>query len=761
MFKFVSRISTLVFMLAAFVAPCRAQSGGTIRGVVSFETSGDPIHAARVVLSPLGRSVDTDDDGRYEFIDVPAGTYDIVAESPGLSSRRATITLAAGASATADLSLRLTPAKESLTVTATGREETVTNALQSVLVLDLTQLPIRSSASLGEVLQDEAGIAKRSSGPGSGRPVIRGFDGDRVLILQDGIRTGTLSSQSSDHGEPIDVNQLERIEVVRGPATLLYGSNAIGGVVNAVSRHETHQHASPGVRGFLTGTGGSNNGLGGGSGGFEFGVRNWQFWASGGGQRTGNYQTPIGEILNSQSRMTQTQGGLGYYGPKAFASFNYSFTDSLYGVPSEPEDEDHDHDHEDEEHDHEHEGEDHEHEGEEHDHEEEGHHHEAPELLLRRHNYRATFGVRDVGFLDAITAKVNYTNYKHDEIVEGITETEFFNKQFTYRVQFDQKKAGRLSGSFGVWGTHRDYKVIGEESLSPPVTQNSFAVFTVQNLDFETGTRLQFGGRVEHNGYDPIGLVSRSFTGFSGSAGVSQRLWEGGALAVNYTHSYRAPALEELYNNGPHPGNALFEIGDPNLKAERNNGIDVSLRHQSSRLRGEFNTFYYKLSNFVYFSPTGEFDDGLPVAYYAQGDSRFRGLEGKLDLALRQYFWINLGMDAVNARLTATDTPLPRIPPVRGRLGFDARYKGLSFKPEVILAQSQKGVFIDETPTAGYAVVNLQGSYTLSRSHQLHTFSVNFFNVGDTLYRNHLSLLKSFAPEIGRGVRFSYSLQVF
>jgi len=727
MWRSLFRLTTCLTALSLWTSLGQAQTSGTIRGTVSIEGSSGPIHATRIVLSPLGRSVDSDDAGSFEFSNVPTGTYDVVADAAGLSGGRAKVNLASGATETVELRLRITPVRESLTVTTTGREEVVTNALQSVAVLDLTQLPIRSSASLGEVLQDEAGIAKRSSGPGSGRPVIRGFDGDRVLVMQDGMRTGTLASQSSDHGEPIDVNQLERIEVVRGPATLLYGSNAIGGVVNAISRHDVHQHASPGVRGFVTGTGGSNNGLGGSSAGFELGVGNWQFWASGGGQRTGNYRTPAGEVLNSQSRLTQTQGGLGYYGVKFFANFNYTFTDSRYGVPYDQDEPDA----------------------------------EIPELLLRRNNYRGTFGLKDVGIFEAITAKVNYSSYNHQEIIEDEVETEFFNDQITYRVQFDQKKKGRSSGSFGVWGTHRDYKIQGAESLAPPTTQNAFAAFTVQNLDFESGTRLQFGGRVERNAYDPLGLIKRSFTGFSGSAGISQRLWEGGALAFNYTHSYRAPALEELYNNGPHPGNATFEIGNPNLKRERNDGIDVSLRHQTSRLRGEFNAFYYNLKDFVYFSPTGEFDDGLPVANYAQGNSRFRGLEGKLDVALRNYFWINLGLDAVNARLTATNTPLPRIPPVRGRIGFDARYKGLSFKPEVILAQSQTGVFDTETPTAGYAVMNLQGSYTLAQQHRLHVFSVNVFNAGDALYRNHLSLLKSFAPEIGRGVRFSYTLQVF
>ena len=168
-----------------------------------------------------------------------------------------------------DFRLRLATVRESVTVTATGREQSTLDVVQAVAELDQTQLPLRSAGSLGEVLQNETGVSKRSFGPGSSRPVVRGFDGDRVLILDDGISSGTLSYQSGDHGEPIDVNKLERLEVVRGPSTLLYGSSAIGGVVNAISRHDVlHEHAHEGIRGYLTGMAGSNNGLGGGSGGF-------------------------------------------------------------------------------------------------------------------------------------------------------------------------------------------------------------------------------------------------------------------------------------------------------------------------------------------------------------------------------------------------------------------------------------------------------------------------------------------------------------
>jgi iron complex outermembrane receptor protein len=708
------------------VATGLCQSGGTIGGTVSMEPSGKPIHNARIILSPSGRSVDSEDDGSYEFRDVPPGAYYVIARSPGLAEDRKPVKVAAGEKQTADLRLRLAPIHETITVTATGREEATLEAMQAVTALQQTDLAQRSAASLGEVLDGVPGISKRSFGPGTARPVVRGFDGDRVSILEDGVRTGTLSSQSGDHGEPVDVNSLERLEVVRGPGTLLYGSNAIGGVVNAISRHDIHKHPDPGVRGFLTGVGGSNNGMGGGSGGFEFGVRQWQFWASGGGQRTGDYETPEGAVRNSQSRLAQTNAGLGRYSDKAFASFNYAFTDSRYGIPFAPADDDP----------------------------------EVAELLLRRHSYRGSVGVKNVGFLDGIQARINYSDYNHQEIVGGTPETLFFNKQVIYRTVFDQKKRGRLGGSFGFWGMHRDYKTEGEESLAPPTTQNAFAAFGLESVEFET-TRVQFGGRVEHNRYNPTGLRERSFTGFSGALGVSQRLWSNGAFVANYSHSYRAPGLEELYNNGPHPGNLAFELGNPNLQAERNDGVDLSLRHQSSRLHGELNFFYYHVRDFVYLAPTGHMEDGLREAEYLQENSRFVGGEAKLDVRLHPNLWLNLGADTVNAQLRESKLFLPRIPPLRGRFGFDARYKGLSFRPELVTVYAQNKVFPTEDRTAGYAAANLFGSYTIARPHRLHVFSANLFNAGDRLYRNHLSLIKDFAPEIGRGVRFSYTVQFF
>jgi iron complex outermembrane receptor protein len=292
------------------------------------------------------------------------------------------------------------------------------------------------------------------------------------------------------------------------------------------------------------------------------------------------------------------------------------------------------------------------------------------------------------------------------------------------------------------------------------VNQTSIGAFGLQEFDLEP-LKLQFGGRVETNRYTPDGLRQRTFTGFSGAAGAILRLWEGGSFVGSYGNSYRAPALEELYNRGPHPGNLAFEIGDPDLIRERSHALEFGVRHGTSRMRGEVNYFHYRIRDYVFLERTGEVDHGLVVANYSQGNARYHGAEARLDLAVHPDFWINLGADSVDAKLTATGTPLPRIPPVRGRIGFDARYRGASFRPELLLAGAQEDLQPGETRTAGYGIVNLAASYTVVRPHVLHVFSANLFNAGDRLYRNHVSLIKDFAPEIGRGIRFAYTARFF
>ncbi|MFN0166745.1 MAG: TonB-dependent receptor [Bryobacteraceae bacterium] len=716
------------------------QSGGTIKGRVTLATGRTPVHGASVLVGQAGRKAQTDSDGVYEIQNVPAGTYTITVHLHSLTDEAKSITVEAGKTLNVDFSLKLRAIKQEITVTASGQEQSAFEAFQTVTTVDSLDLAAKSQTSLGEVLDNTPGVAKRSFGVGNSRPVIRGFDGDRVLVLNDGISTGTLSSQSGDHGESIDPSSIERLEVLKGPATLLYGSNALGGVVNAVTgHHQTHQHSHPGLRAYLTGIGGSANGHGGGSGGFEFGVKDWLFWGGGGGQRTGDYSTPIGKIENSHTRLSNTFAGAGWYGRKSFFDTSYRYEEGRFGVPFAGEFE----------------------AGHADEADSGGAGHSLIDLDFRRHNVRVVGGFNHLGgFLDSFRMTVNYSDYQHRELEGEEVGTQFNNKQVIYRGMFDQQRYGRLSGSFGFQGVHRDYISAGAEALAPPVKQNGFAVFGLEEVTFEK-FRIQLGGRVENNQFNPDGLQSRSFTGFSGAAGIYVPLWKHGAFVTNVTHSYRAPALEELYNHGPHVGNLTFEIGNVDLNRERSNGVDVSLRHQGARVRAEWNYFYYNIDNFVYLAPTGRIEDGLVEADWAQANSRFTGTEANLDVGLHPNVWLNLGTDYVNAQLKQNDRPLPRIPPLRGRAGVDFRFKGFSVKPELVMANRQARLFDTEKPTAGYAVFNLGGSYTITRQHEVHQFSASFFNMGDRLYRNHLSFIKELAPEIGRGVRFTYTLRFF
>lgn len=740
----------LSLLLLAFAGSAAGQTG-SISGRVLF--AGDtPLHGASVQIIQTRQFARTDTEGNYTIADVSPGRYTVLVHLEGFSDVTKVANVTAGAITKLDFELQIISLKEQVTVTASGTEQSVFDSFQSVTSVGSTRITEKAASSIGEVLETETGVAKRSFGPGSSRPVLRGFDGDRVLVTQDGVRNGSVGSQSGDHGEPIDPLAAERIEVLKGPATLLYGSNAIGGVVNVISHHDDDYH--DGFRGFVTGVASTADRQGGFSGGLEYGYQRWLFRGNLGAQRTGDYETPIGRVPNSAARSNTASIGTGYYADKAFLSGFYSYDVRRYGVPfaalfeagKKPKlgglpmvDEEID-------------------------------------LRLRRHNIRFKGGFRDLrnSFLSGVDYSVDYADYRHKEIEteDGIDAvgTVFSNKVFSYRSLFEQQKYDRLTGRFGFEGFTRDYLVEGEEQLiNGTVKHNAISAFTLQELDLG-GVKLQFGGRVENNRYgaeDPL-LRDRSFTGFSGGAGLNIGLWEGGAFVANYTFSSRSPALEELYNNGPHIGNVTFEIGNDDLGLEQANGIDVSLRHISGKFRFTGDVYYYRISNFVFLAlqdedGDGQVDiiDGLPAGRYEQEEASYFGAEFGAEAALNRFVGLFVSLDAVRAKLVNEETNIPRIPPARARVGLDLRYRGLSVRPEAIFASPQTNIFPLETRTAGYGIINIAGSYSIGRQHYAHIFSVNAYNLTDKLYRNHVNFVKDLMPEMGRGIRFGYTFRFF
>jgi iron complex outermembrane receptor protein len=720
---------SLAFCLFLFIT-VPAQSGiGWIKGTVHVQPSGVVARNAIVTIVELKKSVMTDEAGHYEFNEISPGTYHLIAHLDRVPSVVKAVTITAVSTTTVDLDLSLTSVYEQVTVTASGATETVSSAYQSINSVGALELTQKNPISIGEALEGQLGVAKRSFGPGSGRPVIRGFDGDRVLVLQDGLRLGGIASQSADEVEPIDVLALDRVEIVKGPATLLYGSNAIGGVVNGISTNDVYQQ---GLSGFVTTFGGTNNWQAGGSAGFKYGTKNLLFFGNGGGQKANDYRTPLGTVINSYARTADVSGGTGWFPRKGWLAFSFTYDRRRHGIPVEPDEIDFEY------------------------------------LNERRHGFEVKGGLRDLNsIVDSGDFGVRYNDYKAREFEfesdENVTELESLatNKNLNYRATLNHKRHGRLSGAFGVSGFTRDFVSIGEEAPAPHTKQHSFAAFALERVDLEK-IGFQFGGRIEQNGYDPEGnFRDRNFVGFSGSAGVRVPLWTGGSFIANYQHSFRAPALEELYNNGPHPGIRTFDIGNQNLNAEQGDGIDLSLRHNTNRVRMEASVYYYNIHNFVFTAFTGENDpeSSLPIIRYEQDRSRFVGTEAGAEARMFGKLWFNGKIDYVRAELIDQDKALPRIPPLRGMVGVEWRDNAFTVRPELVLANHQTRVFDNETPTAGYALFNVNASYSFVTNRVTHIVSFSGYNLSDTLYRNHLSFIKEIAPEIGRNFRLNYALR--
>lgn len=725
-------IVSVLFLSLFFAFSTFGQSAsGEITGTIYVANTGEVLHQASVKIIKLKLTAVSGGDGTYTFNNVPPGKYSVVVHQEGFADETQNVTVTVGAASTVDFQLQLGRIKEEVTVSGSGAAESTFESIATVDTMNSSEITNRAAVGLGDVLDNEPGVAKRSGGAGNSRPVIRGFDGDRVKVASDGIGVGSLASQSGDHSEPVDTLSVERIEVVKGPATLLYGSSAIGGVVNAISGHDEGAH--PGLRGYFSTLGATNNGQLGINGGVEYGKGNWMVWSNAGKQRTGDYTAGgnFGRVRNTFTRNTTGAVGFGYFAAKAFFNGNYSYYNSGYGVPYDFIDPG------------------------------------SPLRSLRvwRGDAKFNFGYNDADwFVSSIKFTIDLSNYRHQELQGSHVGTTFRNKVSSVRGLFEQKKVGKVTGRFGVEGFDRYFSTVGSDVLvDGPVKQNAFSVFGLEEVNLERVT-FQFGGRIENNRYNPFkaSLIDRSFTGLSLAAGAKFKLWTGGLFVANYSHGFRAPALEELYNHGPHDGSLLFEIGNQRLKPEVSNGLDLSLRHQNNRFKGELNFYYYAFKDFVFLAPRGSFDpdSGLEFADYLQANSRFMGTEFSLDVTANKYLNVITGLDYVNAQLVSGQ-PLPRISPMRGRLALDLHRGNFNIRPEFVVVARQDRIFTNETPTAGYGTLNLTASYIIATKHTANVFSVNAFNLNNKLYYNHISFIKDISPEIGRGVRLSYTLRFF
>jgi iron complex outermembrane receptor protein len=591
----------------------------------------------------------------------------------------------------------------------------------------------------------------RSFGPATTRPVIRGLGGDRVLILQDGQRTGDLSMQSADHAVTVNPAAAQRIEVVRGPATLLYGSNAIGGLVNVITDQilTAPLQGTTGTATFDVGTGASETG---GAADIRVGNGKFALVAGGGGRHSGDVKTPEGEVLNSQTRSAFGSVALSWTGAKGYFGGSYGYDDTKLGLPVV-----------------------------------EG---GILQSTPRKHSIAFRAGAHDLtGAFEAFRATATVRRYKHEELEGEEVGTAFKNDTTELELIGNHRTFGRMKGSVGGWVLGRAFDAVGAEALSPAIDQNGFAAFLYEEVTWPHVT-FQFGGRLDTTNYAPLGESKRDFTSGSGSVGLLFRPAAADdrvTIALSMARAARNPALEELFYFGPHPGNFRFEIGNPDLTPEHALGFDASLRWRGSRASGEVTYFRNDIANFVFTAPVtpeefesridefaarfpsrgigeeeeggGEEEEAFPIIEYVHADSLLQGLEAHADFAVTPRVFVEVGADYVRGTVKDLDQPLPFIPPLRFRGGVRYQHNAFQAGGEVTATAKQDRVFETETPTDGYQLLRLFTSYTFGSSGAAHTITARLDNATNELYRNHLSLIKDLVPEMGRNFKVVYNVR--
>jgi iron complex outermembrane receptor protein len=738
---------TWVVILCASVVGVLAQSGGVVSGRVTRDT-GEPMAGAAIVIEELKRETRAGEDGAYRFEGVAPGNYHLSVRAEGYSTRRTEVTVTPQG-ATVDLVVELDlHFAEVISVSPSAR--TQFESYQPTSVLAGQDLQKQLEATIGATLQAEPGVAMRSLGPGPARPVIRGLDGDRVAVLQDGQRVGDLSSQSSDHGVTLNPSSARRIEVVRGPATLLYGANAIGGLVNVITDQiPTERITRP--TGELTLDLASNAGEAGGAGDVHFGHGRLAVHVGGGARRSGDFSTPDGEVDNSRSRSQVFNVGASWTGNRRYVGASYGFDASKYGVPIV----------------------------------EEG----LISLNPERHAISVRAGGDGLGGpISSYRATLGVRRYQHDELEGDEVGTHFDNDTEEAELMLSHRPFGKLSGTVGGWFLNRAFNAEGEEALAPPIGQRGGALFLYEELTWPHVT-VQFGGRYDRTTFDPESpvLPSRAFNEFSGSVGLLLRPAAANdnlVVALSLARAARNPALEELYFFGPHPGNFAFEIGNPALASERAVGFDLSLRTRTGRVRGEVTLFNNAISDFIFRNPIDEdefedreeeFDqrfavvdepggghaheDEFPFVEFVGADSRLWGVEAHGDFTLTPELIAEVTFDMVRGTLSESGADLPRMPPFRFIPGLRYQKNALQVGGTLTLVGEQDRVFGAETPTAGYGTLKLFASYSFVTGRATSTVTARVDNATNTLYRNHLNYLKDQLPEMGRSAKIVYSVQ--
>ena len=726
----------LVALLLSMPSPTPATDTGAITGQISDAETQAPIGWVLVVIEELDYVRSTDVDGFFSFNDISPGEYVLKTLRIGYGDARFPVKITAATTTQLQLKLSHVPLKAEGLVIEGETFRTISTLQEPEVVFGGKKLRQNLSRTIAETIVHEPGIAQRSMGPAPARPVLRGLGGDRLLVLEDGERTGDLSGSSSDHAVAIEPMTTERIEIVRGPEVLLYGSNALAGVVNVVRGYiPTEKPARQ--SGSLTWQGETvNRGL---SGGLVFSraLGPFALRLDGSLRDAGEIYTPQGALPNTYIRTENASLGLGLVKPWGHAGLAGSLYNSAYGIPPDPQ----------------------------------GGHPGGVQIDLQRQHVVAKAEIRAGSvWLQRLELQHSFSRYQHGEFEQsGALGMEFGVLTHNSSAIARTRAIGPLQdGTVGLWYEYRNYAA-GGLNFTPAAEEKAVALFTYQEWplgSFSANAALRADGRrvaprrtrTSRN----LGRIdTRYFSGISG--GLSGRYQVGSSVAIGFSllRTFRAPGIEELFSEGPHLAAYSYEVGNADLNSEHGLGLELSLDYDRPTGHLHLAIFRNEIDGYIFPRNTGQYSLRRAdlFLYQTVGEQALmHGVEAAFGWHFHPKIEVAGTLSVVRGILTSKDDQyIPRLPPLQGRLNliFEAS-EAFNTDLSLRLASDQDRLGQFEDPTSGYAVFDLSGSYYRHFRGHLHTLSLTVENITDDIYRTHLNRVKELMPEPGRNVRILF-----
>ena len=713
--------------------PPTTEHAGEIEGVVRDAETEEPLAGAYVLVVGTRTIAVTHGDGTFHLTGIEAGEYALRVERLGYLTR--TIEVIVGReSEFVLLEMSSSPiALQGMVVTASLSAHGTEEALRPVNVLAGDELQRRLHGTLAATLASEPGLAATSMGPATARPVIRGLSGDRVLLLEDGARVGDVSSTGPDHATALEASSARRIEVVRGPAALLYGSNALGGVVNVIRDEipDALPHHPTGAVSFQAQT--VNRSASTSATTVARVTDRLALRAEVTGRTSGDLNTPVGTLENTSGDSWVAGAGAAYVTTWGHLGGSFRSYSNDYGIPGGFV----------------------------------GGHEAGVGIETDRMSTKVrTLIDKRVGRFESVKVDGTYTWYRLKEIEPpDILATVFVRETASGDFLARHDRMGPFAaGVLGARVSWEDFG-FGGALATPNSRRSTLAGYVFEEIHLDP-VRIETGVRYDWVLVDPlqedlesdIGEIrDRKFGAMSGSLGILYRTEFGLTLGSSVSRAFRTPGINELYSEGPHLAAYVFEVGNPSLGAEIGTGLDIFLRFGGDRLRADLTGFYTDISGYIYGEETGRSSRvQLPVYQFQAGDALFKGFEASLDLDLGAGLAVQGVASHVEAKLRDTGDPLPLIPPFHGRVALEYEQPAWFIRAEAEMAAQQDRIGAFESSTDGYRVFHAGAGVRLTLWGRLNTLTLNLENMSNAEYRNHLSRVKQIMPEAGRGLTLSY-----